>query len=138
MEKGAAHTRRPLRHVDAQTLGVVPSSVVWFVDPVVGCAGVAGVTGVAPFAGVTGVVAEALVAGVVAVPFTDAGLVARTILAPNGTSADLAPYSHVTDSLGVDVYPVTLKNRDSADLHLVGVWTRMIGSAWPERRVTHR
>ena len=49
-----------------------------------------------------------------------------TILAPSGTPADLAPYSDVTDSLGVDVYPVTLGNPDSPDLHEVGVWTRTI------------
>jgi hypothetical protein len=34
----------------------------------------------------------------------------------------------VTDSLGVDVYPVTLDNLDSPDLHEVGVWTRTITS----------
>jgi hypothetical protein len=49
-----------------------------------------------------------------------------TILAPSGTRAALAPYGDVTDSLGVDVYPVTLKNEDSPDLHLVGLWTRAI------------
>src|SRR4051794_26885883 len=84
MEKGAAHTRRPLRHGDAQTLGVVPPSVDW----VVGCAGVAGV---APLAGVAGVAAGALVAGVVAVPFTDAGFVAVLVaaLVAAGFAADL-------------------------------------------------
>ena len=51
-----------------------------------------------------------------------------TVLAPSGTRADLAPYSDVTDSLGVDVYPVTLDNLDSPDLHKVGVWTRTIAS----------
>ncbi len=51
-----------------------------------------------------------------------------TILAPSGTPADLAPYSDVTDSLGVDVYPVTLDNLESPDLHEVGVWTRTITS----------
>jgi hypothetical protein len=49
-----------------------------------------------------------------------------TILAPSGTRASLAPYSDVTDTLGVDVYPVTFKNPYSPDLHLVGVWTRTI------------
>jgi hypothetical protein len=49
-----------------------------------------------------------------------------TILAPRGTPAALAPYSDVTDSLGVDIYPVTLNNADSPDLHMVGVWTRTI------------
>ena len=54
-----------------------------------------------------------------------------TILAPSGKQPSLAPYSHVTDSLGVDVYPVTLENADSPDLHLVGLWTRAIA------RITH-
>ena len=49
-----------------------------------------------------------------------------TILAPSGTPAALAAYADVTDSLGVDVYPVTLNNAESPDLHLVGVWTRAI------------
>jgi hypothetical protein len=49
-----------------------------------------------------------------------------TILAPHGTTAGLAPYSHVTDGLGVDVYPVVFKNDDSPDLHRVGLWTRRI------------
>ena len=49
-----------------------------------------------------------------------------TILAPSGTRAALAPYSKVTDSLGVDVYPVTINDPDSPDLHLVGLWTRAI------------
>jgi hypothetical protein len=51
-----------------------------------------------------------------------------TILAPSGSSASLAPYSHVTDGLGVDVYPIALDNRDSPNLHEVGVWTRTIAS----------
>jgi hypothetical protein len=49
-----------------------------------------------------------------------------TILAPSGTPASLAPYSHVTDGLGVDIYPVALDNPDSPNLHEVGVWTRTI------------
>jgi hypothetical protein len=49
-----------------------------------------------------------------------------TILAPSGTRAALARYSNVTDSLGVDVYPVTLNNAHSPDLHMVGVWTQRI------------
>jgi hypothetical protein len=51
-----------------------------------------------------------------------------TILAPRGTRADLSPYSDVTDTLGVDVYPVTLDNLDTPNLHQVGVWTRTISS----------
>jgi hypothetical protein len=51
-----------------------------------------------------------------------------TILAPRGTRADLSPYSDVTDTLGVDVYPVTLDNPDTPNLHQVGVWTRTISS----------
>lgn len=49
-----------------------------------------------------------------------------TMLAPTGTPAQLAPYGGETDSLGVDVYPVTLATADSPDLHQVGVWTRTI------------
>lgn len=49
-----------------------------------------------------------------------------TIVAPSGSPADLAPYSRVTDGLGVDVYPVTLADVESPDLHEVGVWTRAI------------
>lgn len=58
-----------------------------------------------------------------------------TILAPSGTRADLAPYGDVTDSLGVDVYPVTLDNRGSPDLHEVGVWTRTIAGISRDRSV---
>lgn len=49
-----------------------------------------------------------------------------TILAPRGSAAELAPYRKVSDELGVDVYPVTLDNRHSPDLHEVGIWTRAI------------
>jgi hypothetical protein len=49
-----------------------------------------------------------------------------TILAASGSPADLAPYGDVTDSLGVDVYPITLRNAGAPDLHEVGVWTRKI------------
>jgi hypothetical protein len=54
-----------------------------------------------------------------------------TILAPTGTRAALAPYTNVTDSLGVDVYPVTLNNSHSLDLHMVGRWTRRIAPHHP-------
>jgi hypothetical protein len=58
-----------------------------------------------------------------------------TILAPSGSRVALAPYSDVTDSLGVDVYPVTLNNADSPDLHMVGVWTRTIARITPNDSV---
>src|SRR5262249_25711218 len=48
-----------------------------------------------------------------------------TILAPAGTPGNLASYGDVSDSVGVDVYPVTLEN-PYPDLHEVGVWTRTI------------
>jgi hypothetical protein len=51
-----------------------------------------------------------------------------TVLAPSGTAAALAPYSGVTDSLGVDVFPITLKNQESPDLHEVGMWTRTVAA----------
>jgi hypothetical protein len=58
-----------------------------------------------------------------------------TILAASGTPAELAPYSEVTDGLGVDVYPVTLDDTASPDLHKVGVWTRTIASITPDDSV---
>jgi hypothetical protein len=58
-----------------------------------------------------------------------------TILAPHGNRASLAPYSHVTDGLGVDVYPVTVKNPGSPDLHQVGVWTRAVAAITPDHSV---
>ena len=57
-----------------------------------------------------------------------------TIEAPRGTSADLAPYSAVTDVHGVDIYPVTLASSDP-DLHQVGAWTSTIASLTPSRAV---
>src|SRR5207302_6255357 len=50
-----------------------------------------------------------------------------TIEAPRGTAADLAPYSAVTDTHGVDIYPVSLRATDP-DLHQVGTWTHTIES----------
>jgi hypothetical protein len=67
-----------------------------------------------------------------------------TILAASGTRAALAPYSNVTDGLGVDVYPVALDNADYLDLHRVGVWTRMIAritrdhSVWTTLQICSR
>jgi hypothetical protein len=61
-------------------------------------------------------------------PSLDGNHLLVTILAPHGTPADLAPYSHVSDTLGVDVYPVTLDNPYSPDLHEVGLWTRTIAA----------
>jgi hypothetical protein len=57
-----------------------------------------------------------------------------TIEAPRGTSADLAPYTAVTDTHGVDEYPVTLNN-PSPDLHQVGVWTSTMASITPSDSV---
>jgi hypothetical protein len=67
-----------------------------------------------------------------------------TILAPSGNRAALAPYSDVTDSLGVDVYPVTLTNADAPHLHMVGIWTRTIAritrnhSVWTTLQICSR
>jgi hypothetical protein len=58
-----------------------------------------------------------------------------TVLAPTGTSAELAPYRRVTDSLGVDVYPITVGMAGSPDLHAVGRWTRRIAAISPDRSV---
>jgi hypothetical protein len=57
-----------------------------------------------------------------------------TIEAPRGTAADLAPYSAVTDTHGVDIYPVSLRDPDP-DLHRVGTWTRTIASITPNHNV---
>jgi hypothetical protein len=53
-----------------------------------------------------------------------------TIEAPQGTAADLAPYSDVTDVHGVDIYPVTLAH-PQANLQRVGNWTRSLASVTP-------
>ena len=53
-----------------------------------------------------------------------------TIEAPRGTSADLAPYSDVTDIHGVDVYPVKIA-RPLPNLQIVGKWTATIKTISP-------
>jgi hypothetical protein len=53
-----------------------------------------------------------------------------TIEAPKGTTADLAPYSSVTDVHGVDIYPVTL-SQPFPNLHRVGTWTKALVAATP-------
>ena len=58
-----------------------------------------------------------------------------TIQAPRGTSADLEPYSAVTDIHGVDHYPVTWVDQNDPNLHEVGVWTDTIASVTPNRAV---
>lgn len=58
-----------------------------------------------------------------------------TILAPQGTPARLAPYGRVTDTLGVDVYPVGLASRGDPNLHQVGLWTRTIDRVMPSHSV---
>jgi hypothetical protein len=55
-----------------------------------------------------------------------------TIQAPRGTPADLAPYSAVTDSHGVDVYPVSIRVANP-NLHSVGIWTKTVESVTPNR-----
>ncbi len=57
-----------------------------------------------------------------------------TIEAPMGTADDLAPYSDVTDTHGVDIYPVSLKATDP-DLHRVGTWTHTVESITPNHSV---
>jgi hypothetical protein len=52
----------------------------------------------------------------------------EAVLAPRGTATELAPYRNVADSLGVDVYPVTLGDAGAPSLHEVGIWTREIGA----------
>ena len=51
-----------------------------------------------------------------------------------GTADDLAPYSDVTDTHGVDIYPVSLKATDP-DLHRVGTWTHTVESITPNHSV---
>jgi hypothetical protein len=53
-----------------------------------------------------------------------------TIEAPQGTAANLAPYSDVTDVHGVDIYPVTLAH-PQPNLQRVGNWTRSLASITP-------
>jgi hypothetical protein len=57
-----------------------------------------------------------------------------TIQAPRGTLAQLAPYSAVTDSNGIDVYPVALHN-PTPNLHQVGVWTHRLRSITSDHSV---
>jgi hypothetical protein len=57
-----------------------------------------------------------------------------TIEAPRGSASELARYSDVTDTHGVDVYPVALGVADP-DLHRVGVWTHLIASITPSHSV---
>jgi hypothetical protein len=53
-----------------------------------------------------------------------------TIEAPQGTAADLAQYSSVTDVHGIDVYPVTVGN-PAPNLQKVGKWTAAVASVSP-------
>ena len=57
-----------------------------------------------------------------------------TIEAPRGTASDLQPYSAVTDSHGVDIYPVTY-GVVNPDLHQVGTWTQTMSSITPNHLV---
>ena len=67
-------------------------------------------------------------------PILDSDHLWVTIQAPRGTSADLAPYSAVTDVHGVDIYPVTAANANP-DLAQVGSWTRTMASITPGHSV---
>jgi hypothetical protein len=58
-----------------------------------------------------------------------------TIMAPHGSPADLEPYRAVTDSLGVDVYPVTMRTFAAPPLHDVGIWTHTIADISHHRAV---
>jgi pimeloyl-ACP methyl ester carboxylesterase len=64
-----------------------------------------------------------------------------TIQAPSGTAAGLAAYSKVTDTHGVDVYPVTFDGNGEGlpdpapDLHAVGIWTRRLAWITPDHSV---
>ena len=60
----------------------------------------------------------------------DPGHLWVTIEAPQGTAADLAPYSGVTDVHGIDVYPVTVGN-PAPNLQKVGKWTAAVASVSP-------
>ena len=57
-----------------------------------------------------------------------------TIEAPRGTPSRLAAYSSVTDTHGVDVYPVSMTAADP-DLHQVGTWTSTLAAITPDRSV---
>ena len=57
-----------------------------------------------------------------------------TIEAPRGTASDLQPYSAVTDSHGVDIYPVTY-GVTNPNLHQVGTWTQTMTSITPNHLV---
>jgi hypothetical protein len=58
-----------------------------------------------------------------------------TIQAPRGTAEALRPYSSVTDTHGVDHYPVTYRNRADPRLHEVGEWTDTLASITPNLSV---
>jgi hypothetical protein len=68
-------------------------------------------------------------------PPEDADHLWVTIQAPRGTASQLAPYTAVTDTHGVDHYPVTYRNREDPRLHEVGTWTDLIRSITPNRSV---
>jgi hypothetical protein len=57
-----------------------------------------------------------------------------TIEAPQGTPHSLSTYSRVTDTHGVDVYPIAL-GTSQPDLHEVGVWTHTLASVTPDHSV---
>jgi hypothetical protein len=57
-----------------------------------------------------------------------------TIEAARGTAAQLAAYSQVTDTHGVDVYPIAV-GAANPDLHQVGDWTRKLASITPDHSV---
>jgi hypothetical protein len=61
-------------------------------------------------------------------PVLDGTHVWSTIEAPRGTTADLQPYTAVTDGHGVDDYPVTYSDQSNPPLHDVGTWVALLAS----------
>jgi hypothetical protein len=64
-----------------------------------------------------------------------------TVESAKGSPASLAAYSKVTDTHGVDVYPIAIDQdgRGAPDkppnLHLVGIWTRRLAAITPDHSV---
>jgi hypothetical protein len=67
-------------------------------------------------------------------PSVDSAHLWVTIEAPRGAPAELGAYSAVTDTHGVDVYPIALRGLNP-DLHQVGVWTSTLASVTPNHSV---
>jgi hypothetical protein len=80
-----------------------------------------------PYCEVTGHGCSLSGLGSYSVPTLDSNHDWTLMEAPRGTASDLAPYTQVTDSHGVDDYPVTL-NAPNGPLHDVGTWTATLYS----------